>query len=381
MGLRSTSIIIPQKPTISRRIEGNRSTFTLCGPWRSLNIAEKEQEFEDFFTSFSKNQTITFIFAPDFIADMAGSWLIGQFIYNLKNKGCLVEGVIPETIDRYVHPETPIQTIPLPMGIPQFLINLGKKSYILWQLSLSLFNFLGEVIVNFYSSIRHHKGIRWVSVVHHLDVVGLQAVPLISLISILIGAVLGYQGIKQLTRFGAAVYTVDFLAISLLRELAVLITSVVVAGRSGSAFTAQIGTMALNQEIDAIRMLGLSPMRVLIIPRIIAMVIALPLLVVLSMIMGAIGGMIICSLLIDLSFGQFLDSFQQAVANSTFWVGFSKAPLFAIIISVIGCYRGMQVKGSAESVGSMTTQSVVESIFLVIVCDGLMSIFFSALDL
>ena len=381
MRLGCTLLTESQKPIISHEIDGNKNTFTLSGQWRTLNIAEKEEEFEGFFASILKNQNIHFNFSPDFIADMAGSWLIGQFIYKLKNKGCAVVGLIPERINRYVHPKIKTQIPQKATGIPHFLIELGKKSYVFWELTLSLFSFLGEVIVNFYSSIRHYKGIRWVSVVHHLDVIGLQAVPIISLTSLLMGAVLGYQGIKQLTQFGAAIYTVDFLAISLLREIAVLITSVVVAGRSGSAFAAQIGTMVLNQEIDAIRMLGLSPMRALIVPRIIAMLIALPLLVVLSMVMSAVGGMIICSLLIDLSFGQFFDSFQKAVSNSTFWVGFSKAPLFALIISVIGCYRGMQVKGSAESVGSMTTQAVVESIFLVIVCDGLMSIFFSSLDM
>lgn len=377
----STSLIVSQKPVISHEIEGNRNTFTFSGQWRSLNIAEKEQEFEDFFASLIKNQKINFIFASDFKADMTGAWLIGQFIYKIKALNYPIEGAIPETIDRYIHPEFQIHSLTPLTGINSFLIGLGKNSIALWELTLSLFTFLGEVIVNFYSNMRSHQGIRWTSVVHHLDVVGLQAVPLISLISILVGAVLGYQGINQLTRFGAAVYTVDFLAISLLREISVLITSIVIAGRSGSAFTAQIGTMVLNQEIDAIRMLGLSPIRALIIPRIIAMVIALPLLVVLAMIMGSIGGMVICDFMIDLSPGQFFDLFQQAVSNSTFWVGFSKAPLFALIISIIGCYRGMQVKGSAESVGAMTTQSVVESIFLVIVCDGLISIFFSMLDL
>ncbi len=378
-----------QNPILLRENEGQRIIFTFYGQWRSLNISEKEQEFEEYFRSLTKNNNIHFIFAPNFQPDMAGSWIIGHFIYALKELGCNVSGSIPDIITPYIRPKISVITPPPQRGISHFIKMIGQQSLIIWNLTISLLSFFGEMVINILHSLKlytrhrdgYFQGIRWVSVVHHLDIVGLQAVPLISLISFLIGAVLAYQGINQLTRFGAAIYTVDFLAISLLREIGVLITSIVVAGRSGSAFTAQIGTMVLNQEVDAIRMLGLDPMRVLIVPRIIAMVIALPLLVILSMILGAIGGMVICSVMIDLSPDQFFDSFQKAVSNSTFWVGISKAPLFALIISVIGCYRGMQVKGSAESVGYMTTQSVVESIFLVIVCDGLISIYFSALDL
>jgi phospholipid/cholesterol/gamma-HCH transport system permease protein len=223
--------------------------------------------------------------------------------------------------------------------------------------------------------------LRWVSIYYHIDVVGWRAIPIIGLISFLIGAVLAYQGINQLARFGAQIYTVDFLAVSVLREIAVLITSIVIAGRSGSAFTAQIGTMALNQEIDAIRVLGLSPMDVLVLPRVLALLVSLPLLVFFSMIMGLLGGMMLCFLIIDLSPLQFWIGVNKALSPSTFWVGISKTPLFAVIIALVGCFRGMQVSGSAESVGLMTTRSVVESIFLVIVFDALLSILFSSLDL
>lgn len=375
-------------------------SFTFSGTWRSLSLAPLEKVIERILNSQSKSKEIILSFEDDFYADTAGGWLIGQFLHNLIKAGHTLKGEIPELVNRYISKDI------LPLVLPQkssflkaLFITTGEQVIYMKETIVSLLSFFGQIIITFmrYSQIKTRRKsksktfhdplasdqfpIRWVSLFYHLNVVGIQAIPIITLISILIGAVLAYQGVRQLDRFGASIYSVDFLAISLLREISVLLTSVVIAGRSGSAFTAQIGTMALNQEIDAIRMLGLNPLQVLVIPRILALLIALPILVLLSDIMGAIGGMIITHLTIDLSFEQFWDLFQKAVSGSTFWVGMSKAPLFALIISIIGCYRGMQVKGSAESVGTMTTQSVVESIFLVIVCDGLVSILYSALDI
>lgn len=376
----TTSFSKIQKPIISHETERDKTILTFSGQWRSLNIADKEVEIESFFTS-PKHQNINIHFSSTFISDTAGSLLIGRFLYALEKENFKLSGQIPHGISMY-------QTAPLQKEITlndseknQWISLLGERAITYWQLSISLLTFLGEIIDHAYMNFKKRQSPRWTSIIYHLDVVGFQALPIIALISILIGAVLAYQGINQLTRFGAAIYTVDFLAISLLREIAVLITSIVIAGRSGSSFTAQIGTMVLNQEVDAIRMLGLDPLRILIIPRIIATCIALPLLVIFAMVMGAFGGMIICQIMIDLAPNQFLDSFRQSISSTTFWVGFGKAPLFALIISIIGCYRGFQVKGSAESVGVMTTKSVVESIFLIIVSDALISIFYSMLGI
>lgn len=381
-------------------MDSKSRSLIFSGTWRSLYLAPQEKITQEIFLSYTTPQEISLTFSEDFYADTAGGWLIGHFFHQLSNSGHTLKGNIPEIISKYINKEIP--PIPIPPKAPLFtrlFTPVGKEIFYVKETILSLLSFFGQIVITF---LRYSKKntpeklqkqnshdplksnqfpIRWVSLAHHLDVIGIQAIPIISLISILIGAVLAYQGVNQLNRFGASIYTVDFLAISLLREISVLLTSIVIAGRSGSAFTAQIGTMALNQEIDAIRMLGLNPLQVLVIPRILALLIALPVLVLLSCIMGAIGGMIITHLTIDLTFAQFWDLFQKAVSKSTFWVGMSKAPLFALIISVIGCYRGMQVKGSAESVGAMTTQSVVESIFLILVCDGFVSILYSSLDI
>jgi phospholipid/cholesterol/gamma-HCH transport system permease protein len=203
----------------------------------------------------------------------------------------------------------------------------------------------------------------------------------VGLISFLIGIVMAYQGADQLRRFGAEIFTVDLLAISALREIGILLTAVVVAGRSGSAFTAQIGMMKVNEEIDALRTLGLDPLEVLVLPRLLALMIALPLLAFFADIMALFGGGVMCAFVLDISPDQYINRLSEAIWPRTFWVGIVKAPVFAFVIAMVGCYEGLTVDGSAESVGRKTTLSVVVAIFLVIVCDAIFSIVFSSLGI
>ena len=206
---------------------------------------------------------------------------------------------------------------------------------------------------------------------------GLNALPIVGLISFLVGVVLAYQGADQLARFGAQIFTVNLVAVGVLREMGILLTAIIVAGRSGSAFTAQIGTMKVNEEIDALQTIGLDPMDVLVMPRLIGLVLVLPLLTFYADIMGLLGGAVMATVVLDISFFQFARQLNDAVDLWAFWVGVIKAPLFAFIIAMVGCYEGLKVSRSAESVGRQTTRAVVESIFLVIVLDALLSIFFS----
>jgi phospholipid/cholesterol/gamma-HCH transport system permease protein len=191
--------------------------------------------------------------------------------------------------------------------------------------------------------------------------------------------VLAYQGADQLRAYGAEIFTINLLGVSVLRELGVLLTAIMVAGRSGSAFTAEIGTMQVNEEIDALKTLGLDPVEVLVLPRLLAMMIALPLLAFFANMMALFGGAIMALFVLDISLAQFRDQFSQAITAQMFWIGIVKAPFFAFLIAMVGCYEGLRVEGSAESVGRLTTKSVVESIFLVIVADAAFSIFFSYL--
>ncbi|MEM1145326.1 MAG: ABC transporter permease [Pseudomonadota bacterium] len=217
--------------------------------------------------------------------------------------------------------------------------------------------------------------------VRQLQLVGLNAVPIVALICFLIGLVTAYQGALQLTQFGATTFVVDLVAISVLREMGVIMEAIMVAGRSGSAFAASLGSMNLNQETDALRVMGLNPNRILIAPRVVALVIALPLLTIVADIAGLAGGWVLCVTTLDMSTPLFLSRLQGAADLSTFFVGLVKAPVFALLIGAVGTLRGMQVQSSSEELGRMTTVAVVQSIFLVVLADGVFTIIFARLGL
>ncbi|MGF1608030.1 MAG: MlaE family ABC transporter permease, partial [Kiloniellales bacterium] len=238
---------------------------------------------------------------------------------------------------------------------------------------------LGHTVIVFLRALLQPRRIRVTALVSHMERTGLDALPIVGLISFLIGVVLAYQGADQLARFGAQIYTVNLVGVGVLREMGIILTAIIVAGRSGSAFTAQIGTMQVNEEIDAMRTIGLDPMDVLVIPRVLALVLVLPLLTFYADIMGILGGAVMAMLVLDISFVQFIRQLNAAVPIWSFWVGIIKAPIFAFIIAMVGCYEGFRVIRSAESVGLRTTAAVVKSIFLVIVLDALFSILFSIL--
>ncbi len=227
--------------------------------------------------------------------------------------------------------------------------------------------------------MRHPRRLRLTATIVQMEHTGLNATPIVGLLSFLIGVVFAYQGADQLRRFGAEIYTVNLLGIAILRELGVLLTAIIVAGRSGSAFTAQIGTMQVNEEIDALRTLGLDPIEVLVMPRVLGLVLTLPLLVIYADFLGMLGGCLMSWATLGISIPTFMDQLHSAIGQWTFWVGVIKAPFFAAIIALVGCYEGFNVERSADSVGRLTTQSVVESIFIVIVADAAFSIMFSLL--
>ena len=243
--------------------------------------------------------------------------------------------------------------------------------------AVAMTGFLGQVVATIAYLIFHPRQVRWTAMVHHMQQIGLNAVPIVSLMAFLIGVVLAFQGAAQLRQFGAEVFVVDLIAISILRELGILLTAIIVAGRSGSAFTASIGSMKMREEIDAMRTLGLDPVTILVVPRTLALILMLPVLGVIANFSGLIGGALMSWIELGVSPGVF----QTRFANNTdvwhFGVGMIKAPFFALIIGIVGCYEGMQVEGNAESLGRLTSQSVVLSIFLVIAADALFSIFFA----
>jgi len=241
--------------------------------------------------------------------------------------------------------------------------------------------FLGESTVAFLRVLRRPGSLRWRSLLRMLQIDGVNALPITGLLTFLIGVVIAYQGAEQLRKFGTNIFIVDLVGISLLREISPLIVAILIAGRSGSAYAAEIGTMKVTEELDAVRTLGISPMALLVLPRALALVIALPLLTVYADALGVFGGMLIASGQLNVSFTEFVSRFDDAVAVRHFFIGIAKAPFFAVIIALVGCYQGFQIRGGVDDVGRHTTISVVQGIFLVIVFDAICSILLNWWDL
>ncbi|AZE97599.1 ABC-type transport system, permease component [Pseudomonas orientalis] len=258
----------------------------------------------------------------------------------------------------------------------QLLARIGRAVDTVWQDGMKLLGFIGLILETFVRGILRPKRWRLTPVVAHIEQTGLDAAPIVALLTFLVGAVVAFIGATVLKSFGATIFTVDLVAFSFLREFGVLLTAILIAGRTASAFTAQIGSMKANEEIDAIRTLGLDPMELLVLPRVLALLVALPMLTFLAMLSGIVGGGVVCAVALDISPAMFLSLLQSDIGVQHFLVGMVKAPIFAFLIAAIGCLEGFKVSGSAESVGAHTTSSVVQSIFVVIVLDAVAAMFF-----
>jgi len=315
--------------------------------------------------------------------DTAGAWLLQRLIRRLENQGAAV--AIAEAAPEHrvllqrmmLPPERKALSRPAVSAFRALTERIGDATVEIAEEGRDLINFLGITTVALLRALAQPRRLRVIALASHVERVGLNALPIVGLLSFLIGVVLSYQGADQLRAFGAEIYSVNLLGVSVLREIGVLLTAILVAGRSGSAFTAEIGTMKVNEEIDAMKTLGLDVMDVLVLPRLLAVMIALPLLTFFANLSALVGGAIMSLVVLGISLSQFLEQLRSFVNEATFWVGFIKAPFFAGLIGLVGCYEGLKVDGGAESVGRMTTKAVVESIFLVIVADAAFSILFS----
>ena len=258
----------------------------------------------------------------------------------------------------------------------QLLGRIGAATERFYTKGIALIGFIGLILETLVRNLAHPLRWRLTSVVAQIEETGLNAVPIVALLTFMVGAVIAFLGATILADFGASIYTVNLVAFSFLREFAVLLTAILMAGRTASAFTAQIGSMKANEEIDALRALGLSPIELLVIPRVLALLVSLPLLTFVGMIAGMTGGALVCALTLDISPTLFIAMVQQNIGVSHFFLGMAKAPICAVLIAAIGCNEGFQVSGSAQSVGEHTTSSVVQSIFVVILLDALAALFY-----
>lgn len=260
--------------------------------------------------------------------------------------------------------------------VRDLLGRIGISIEEIWKLVVALLGFMGLTFEALARNLFRPWRWRLTSVVAQLEQAGLNAVPIVALLTFMVGAVIAFLGATVLADFGATIYTVTLVGFSFLREFAVLLTAILIAGRTASAYTAQIGSMKANEEIDAIRMMGLGPIDLLVLPRIIALLIALPALTFVGMVSGILGGMLVCAVSLDISPSMFLTIFQRDIALRHFFLGMAKAPVFAYLIAIIGCLEGFKVRGSAQSVGEHTTSAVVQSIFVVILIDALAALFY-----
>ena len=271
-----------------------------------------------------------------------------------------------------IHPPRPAIMERVPQAIGELVTGWGQGT-------LSIIGFLGATLSAAGGLIAHPRRFRIKALVRQVELVGVSALGIIGLMSFLVGIVIAQQGAVQLQQFGAEVYTVNLTGRLAMRELGVLMTAIMVAGRSGSAFAAQIGTMRLTEEVDAMRTIGVSPAEALVIPRVLAAVVMMPLLGFYAAILSIIGGAFIANFALEIPFFTFLSRIQEVVPMKDVWVGLIKAPFFGLIIGLAGCYQGMQVKGNAEEVGLRTTMAVVQAIFMVIVLDAFFAVFFTEL--
>jgi phospholipid/cholesterol/gamma-HCH transport system permease protein len=313
--------------------------------------------------------------------DTVGAWLVYRAV---RDRGAKVEGASREVeglLEQVTQADKPVRVVPEEEGIGfrrtvnelgEYVVDAGRVFY-------GLLGFLGATLIGFWNVFkRPQQRFRWNAVVQRFDLVGVRALGIIGLMSFLIGIVIGQQGAVQLRQFGAEIYTINLIGRITVRELGTLMTAIMVAGRSGSAFAAQLGTMKLTEEIDAMRTIGVSPIEALVIPRMIAAIIMMPLLSFYAMIMAILGGGIYVWIDLGIPPLTFIQRLQEVTPITDLWVGLIKAPVFGFIIGLVGCFQGMLVEGDAEQVGLKTTAAVVQAIFLVIVLDAFFAVFFTS---
>ncbi len=361
----------------------NNLHFKIEGDLLISTIEKLENETINLKSYLSKNNStplnVSFDFSNIKIIDSAGALFLKNLVdffkaqnikTNISNYGSISSEKLIKEIETFnlIEESHKPENISFKNRIKNFLVDIGK------EISGSL-NFIGATVFAFLDAIKNPGQIRWLPVFSVAETAGINAIPIIMVLTFFIGAVISFMGVQILSKFGASVFTIDLLGISILREFAVLITSVLIAGRSASAFAAQIGSMKMNQEIDAMSIIGIDTMKMLVLPRVLALLIMLPILTFFAIIAGLVGGGLVCLFSIDMSLGMFL-SRLQTIDDTNFWTGMAKAPIFAIIIAIIGCRHGLMVGNDVISLGKNTTSAVVQSIFMVIIVDAIFAIIY-----
>jgi phospholipid/cholesterol/gamma-HCH transport system permease protein len=375
------------EPLLSGDIVDNRMVLSASGSWTADNARKLEGLIDGLGSAASDVAVVSLDMGGVDALDTFGAWLAERIVRRWKARGRQAQIVgLAERYRGLLH-DVQRTNLKAPVGAAKqnpllsVLEGIGRTVVGLGRELVPFLDMLGAVAAAMARTLANPRSLRVTSLVHHLDRVGWQAVPIMLLITFLIGGIIAQQGIFHFRKFGADVYVVDLVGILVLREIGVLIVAIMVAGRSGSSYTAELGSMKMGEEIDALRTMGRDPVEVLILPRVIALLLALPMLAFLGSMAALYGGGLVAWLYGGMSPDIFIARPKEAISLTHFKVGMIKAPFMALVIGIVACAEGLRVKGSAESLGLQTTTSVVKSIFLVIVLDGVFAMFFASIDM
>jgi phospholipid/cholesterol/gamma-HCH transport system permease protein len=365
---------------LAARRSADSLELALKGEWRALRLKEIGAEL----TALDLMGVRNVVIATQALAllDLSSAWRLREFITSAERAGVTVgfSGARPEQLKVLDDAMTRV-AFQAPGGhasesVIEPVTALGRHVVRTARDARAGLAFLGRVALTALAAMTSLARLRPIAVARHVYDTGVMAIPIVALIAFLISVIIAFLSAQQLQRFGAEIFVVDLVTIGVLRELGVLLTAIIVAGRSGSAFAAEIGAMRLNEEVDALYATGADPFELLVLPRILGLMIALPLLTVIADAIGLAGGALLCRFLLDIPLTQYLDRVSESIGATTFWVGVVKAPVFAILIGLAGVYRGLQVSDSSRELGRLTTVAVVQSIFVVILADALFAVLF-----
>ena len=373
---------------VTARRSGESIELELTGEWQLRELPALQSELASIDLTGARAVRLS---AGELRAlDVSSAWALRQFMERARQAGarCEFRGATPPQLElieealsvgRAAAGAEPTVTVEAPrQEVP--VEALGRHVVHGLRETVSGLAFVGRIAATALHATSSLRRLRLRSVARHVYDTGISAVPIVALIAFLISVIIAYMSAQQLQKFGAEIFVVDLVTIGVLRELGVLLTAIIVAGRSGSAFAAEIGAMRLNEEVDALEATGVDPFETLVLPRLVGLAIALPLLTVIADLIGLAGGALLCKFLLGIPLPQYMIRVNESIASTTFWVGIIKAPVFAVLIGLAGTYRGLQVRDSSRELGRLTTVAVVQSIFLVILADALFAVLFMELD-
>lgn len=370
---------------LSARRTSNALELELKGRWRIGCFADLDRELGALDLSGVRQLIISTDHLQ--VLDLSSAWRLRAFAERVRGAGIEVQfrggepaqlRLLDETLALEPPQRPPVAAREQVYEEPVEL--LGRRVVRDWHALVAGIAFLGRITVTAGGALGSRRRLRLTSVTRHIYEGGITAIPIVALIAFLISVIIAYLSAQQLQRFGATIFVVDLVTIGVLRELGVLLTAIIVAGRSGSAYAAEIGAMRLNEEVDALEATGVDPYEALVLPRVLGLTVALPLLTVIADAIGLAGGGLLCRFLLGIPLQQYLSRVNDSIASTTFWVGIWKAPVFAVLIALVGTYRGMQVTDSSRELGRLTTIAVVQAIFLVILADAIFAVLFMEID-